>query len=126
MARGCKNLLGHSLAVSAWLRSPTGSQKFDYAAIARAFYLWKDTLRDSKLVQLHQRIEQIEAYLASEQAQLPVIDGARSGGAKFDRICLEKLSREMLLSVGRGDDDELQERIVMLLQIVTEVNLATD
>ncbi len=124
------NLLHRLISVRSWLRAPTAgdSHKVDSAALPRAFFSWKDALRDSKLVQLHWRIEQIEALLSepAAQSQQPVIDSFSSGGAKFDRICLEKLSREMLLSVGRGEDDELQERIVLLLQIVTEVNLATD
>jgi hypothetical protein len=128
---GYTNLLCRSVSVRSWLRSPTPSEsrRLIFSAIPRAFFSWKDAVRDSKLVQLHWRIEQIEALLASEpdaQTQQRVIDSVGSRGAKFDRICLEKLSREMLLSVGRGKDDELQERIVLLLQIVTEVNQAAD
>uniref|UniRef100_A0A7S0QH67 Uncharacterized protein n=1 Tax=Cryptomonas curvata TaxID=233186 RepID=A0A7S0QH67_9CRYP len=127
---GYTNLLCRSMSVRSWLRAPTSgdSRKPDSAVLPRSFFSWKDTLRDSKLVQLHWRIEQIEALLSepAAQAHQPLIGSGASGGAKFDRICLEKLSREMLLSVGRGEDDELQERIVLLLQIVTEVNQATD
>jgi hypothetical protein len=125
--RGSANLLCRSISVRSWLRAPSDLRKLDSAALPRAFFSWKDALRDSKLVQLHWRIEQIEALLAEPAAQVqqPITGSVESGGSKFDRICLEKLSREMLLSVGRGDDDELQERIVLLLQIVAEVNQAT-
>ena len=78
-------------------------------------------MQDNKLLQLHQRVQQIETFLA----QVPELsiggEGQKSSGSKFDRACLENLSRDMLLSLGREDDDELQERMVMLLQIVAEV-----
>ena len=128
--RGYTSLLRRAVAVSSWLRVPVLFRDDTVTIIARAFFAWKDVLRDGKLMHLHNRIEQIESWLAAEPAV--VANHGDLGRAKtaetskFDRTGLESLSRDMLLSLGREEDDELQERIVMLLQIVTEVNQSTD
>ena len=130
--RGYTSLLRRAVTVHTWLQSPiVRHRRGDEAATKpRSFYGWKDVLRDSKLIRLHHRVEQIESLLAQEPTSTRIHEPAAriesASPSKFDRACLENLSREMLLSLGREDDDELQERIVMLLQIVAEVNQSSD